>query len=193
MAADLFLGFRTKRQWIPPSDWCSKRTAPVEQVCSVCDCLSSPPDGWVDRWDFNRACCYETEAGALATVPPSAKDDFELFAYSLTGEKLDANGARVTVQPDDFLDVGLPPLPSKPTGGLPGFEPLGWDVVSHEGHLGFGHSPLSCNAMAEEVPVNRFCLIDNLDDALKVAQRFDREAPEPGPYFVVQVFRRRRP
>ena len=189
-APDLFLGYCCKRRWVPPSNWCPKRTSTVDQVCSVCNCLSAPPDGWVDRSDFNRACCYDTEAAALATVPPAAKDDFELFAYSLVGEKLDADGGRVAVEPDDFLDPRLPPLPQPPAGGLPGFDPLGWDVVSHEGHLGFGHSPLSCNSMAEEIPVNRACLIGSLEEALKLAQRFDREAPEPGPYFVVRVMRR---
>jgi hypothetical protein len=44
--------------------------------------------------------------------------------------------------------------------------------------------------MAEEIPVNRACLIGSLEEALKLAQRFDREAPEPGPYFVVRVMRR---
>ncbi len=52
---------------------------------------------------------------------------------------------------------------------------------------GFECSPLSCNGMAGEIPVNRYCLLDNVEQALRVAARFDEEQPEPGDYFVVEV------
>jgi hypothetical protein len=41
--------------------------------------------------------------------------------------------------------------------------------------------------MAEEIPVNDFCLIDDLDTALTTARRFGIEQPEPGPYVIVEV------
>jgi len=53
--------------------------------------------------------------------------------------------------------------------------------------LGFGCSPLTCNSMAENIPVNEFCLLDVLESALATAQRFEIEKPEPGPYFVIEV------
>lgn len=55
------------------------------------------------------------------------------------------------------------------------------------GILGFGCSPLSCNGMAEEISVNEFCLIDDLETALAAARRFGVEQPEPGPYVIVEV------
>ena len=69
---------------------------------------------------------------------------------------------------------------------------LGYDVVevsvaspSPPRLPGFGHSPLSCNLLAREVPVNRYCLVDNREDALRLAERFNREPPEPGTYFAL--------
>jgi hypothetical protein len=56
--------------------------------------------------------------------------------------------------------------------------------------MDFGCSPLSCCALAGEVGVNRHCLINDLDGALRLAQRWDQEEPEPGPYYVVQVLAR---
>ena len=53
--------------------------------------------------------------------------------------------------------------------------------------LGFGCSPLSCNGMAESIPVNDSCLIDDMETALAAARRFGVEQPEPGPYVIVEV------
>jgi hypothetical protein len=79
-----------------------------------------------------------------------------------------------------------------PTGPEPrGFVPLGYDVMSIQGnYMDFGCSPLSCNGLAREIRVNGHCLIDDLHEAVRLAQRFDVEQPEPGPYYVVQVLRR---
>jgi hypothetical protein len=43
--------------------------------------------------------------------------------------------------------------------------------------------------MAEEVPVNRFCLLGTLDEAIAFAERCAREEPEPGPFYVLEVLR----
>ena len=67
---------------------------------------------------------------------------------------------------------------------------IGYDVVERNasmGILGFGCSPLSCNGMAENIPVNEFCLLNDLESALATAHRFDAEKPEPGPYVVIEV------
>lgn len=53
----------------------------------------------------------------------------------------------------------------------------------------FECSPLSCNNMAKEFAVNRHCLVDDLDQAGSVAERFAVEEPEPGPYYVIEVWR----
>jgi len=41
--------------------------------------------------------------------------------------------------------------------------------------------------MAESIPVNEFCLIDDMETALATARRFGVEQPEPGPYVIVEV------
>ena len=46
--------------------------------------------------------------------------------------------------------------------------------------------------MAREIAVNRYCLIDTLDDAIATARIFAGEQPEPGDYYVVEVWRKRR-
>ena len=82
----------------------------------------------------------------------------------------------------------LPALPQEPE--LLPYHRIGYDIVERNaamGILGFGCSPLSCNSMAESIPVNEFCLLDDLELALAAARRFGTEKPEPGPYVIIEV------
>jgi len=90
-----------------------------------------------------------------------------------------SNGSRESFTPAVYA---VEPLPSN-------FVSLGFDVVSKSVSAFFECSPLSCNGMAAEAPVNQYCLVDALDDAVAAAVRFSHEEPEPGPYYVVEVLR----
>ena len=70
------------------------------------------------------------------------------------------------------------------------FRSLGYDAVHKylDDILGFECSPLSCNSLAQEWPVNRYCLLDDLTTAIEAARRFSIEKPEPGMYYVAEVF-----
>jgi hypothetical protein len=181
-----FLGYGVRRTALPAESTTFEQ-AGVEEICSVADHIAKRPTGWEKRWGFNRACCYDSEAVALATA--QGEDGFQLLAYALVEQKLDEVGNLVRVVPESIFVGGLPGLP---TGPVPdGFVSVGYDAVCSEPRfMDFCCSPLSCNGLATEIGVNRYCLIDDLDEALRVAQRFDREQPEPGPYYVVQVLRK---
>ena len=182
----VFLGFRAKQPWVPQPGWYEGGAKNVELVCSVADCLAEPPPGWIERWDFNRAGCYSTEAEALATVPEGSREDFVLFAYWVLPVTVTKDGREVPVSAGELFSPDLPPLPASET--VAGYVSIGFDVAAPtESVTGFEHSPLSCNLMAQEIAVNRYCLIERLEDALVVARRFNAEQPEPGEYIVVQV------
>lgn len=88
------------------------------------------------------------------------------------------------------------------------FERFGYDVVQFEpirlldldgaspaehsmATGGYGCSPLSCNGLACDYPVNRYCLLDDIDTAFQVGLTFGHEEPEPAPYVIVEVLGRR--
>jgi hypothetical protein len=180
-----FLGYGVRRTAVP-AGWTAGDRWPVEEICSVSDCIATRPDGWVERWDYNGACCYESADAALETRKGDAA--FRLLAYAFVAMKLNDGGELVTVDVDTLLPAGPRDLPS--TGVPDGLVSIGYDVVSKQGGasmMDFECSPLSCCMLAAEVPVNRNCLIDDLDEALRLAQKWDREEPEPGPYYLVQV------
>ncbi|MHB8416800.1 MAG: hypothetical protein ACYDCL_01905 [Myxococcales bacterium] len=144
----------------------------------------------VERWDFNRASCYATASTAWATVPAAADRLYHLFAYWLLPFAVIEGGERQLANLDALFDARLPPLPE---GGEPrDFEPLGFDVAEVSPYLGcFGHSPLSCNGLAMEVRVNRYCLVDTEAEAIALVEKCNREQPEPGDYYVIRIDRER--
>ena len=164
--------------------YCAKRS--FKDIASVSDCLSKRSDKWVERWDFNRATLWNTEVEAWACVPDESKPEFKVFAYRILPLLFDTSGIEKAVTIDQLFPADMPALPST----MPPWRRLGYDVVERDvstGMLGFGCSPLSCNGMAESIPVNEFCLIDDLEAALTAVRRFGVEQPEPGPYVIVEV------
>lgn len=185
----VFLGYRAKQHHPRQGTWETEfLPAQVLEVCSVGDCMAKPPPAWVERWDFNRACCYASAKAARATIPAAEpRGSYDVFAYWLLPVTV-TEGKQLQVNPDDLFDAHLPALPQG--DGPADFEPLGFDVIERETPvLGFGHSPLSCNGMAKEVRVNAYCLVDTEVEALELVARCNEEQPEPGTYYAIQVAR----
>jgi hypothetical protein len=183
----IFLGYLAKKPWPPLGSWDPEGKTGVSEVCSVSDCMCKRRPDWVDRWDFNRATCYETPNAAREAVPQEERDAVAVFAYWLIPDAgADGNPAELP------FEERLPPLPE--VAGPGDFEQLGYDIVGLKPNLPpFEHSPLSCNYLAMEEPVNRWCLVDEVERARTLAARWSvsETAPEPGTYYVVRVARER--
>jgi hypothetical protein len=157
-------------------DWL--KAAGVEEVCSVSTCISKEPDGWIDRWLHNEMWVYDSPELAWSVVPKAAQGGFDLYAYQMFPVEF-ANGER--------CPFTIPPLQVQP---LPvSFERLGFDAVSRHYANSFECSPLSCNSMAEHVSTNRYCLVDGSETAFRIASEFSVGGAEPGPYYVLAVWR----
>ena len=158
-------------------DWL--KAAGVNEVCSVSTCVSGAPDGWIDQWRHNEMWAYDTPELAWSVVPEAARSEFDLYAYLMFPVQFDEGQ-----QPFEIPPLTVAPLPSS-------FERLGIDVVSRSCGSSFECSPLSCNHMAEHVAVSRYCLVDEPDVAFGLAADFEAGGCEPGPYYVVEVWRQR--
>jgi hypothetical protein len=159
-------------------DWLE--AAGVRAIRSVCECVSSGPPDWIRHWTHNEMWVYSTIAAAWEVCPEDERPGYEMQAYRMLPTGWDEGIEE---------QFAIPPLQVEP---LPGdFRRVGFDVVSMEtGNAGFGHSPLSCNHMAREIPTNEDCLLDDIDVAKRTAAAFSRGDVEPGPYYVVEVLRR---
>jgi hypothetical protein len=143
----------------------------------------------VQRWDFNLATCHATLEAAEASIPPGERAGYTVFAYWL----VPSGDQEASTLVEEAFDSRLPALPDSP--GPTDFEVLGFDLVGLDATvMGFGCSPLSCNGLAKEERVNRFCLVDERDRALALAAQYSIPGAghESGTYYVVRVARQPR-
>jgi hypothetical protein len=167
-------GYFPKTTAVPPGWMASDR---VEEMCSVSQCINSGPDGWIDKWLHNELGFFNTRSDAVAVTMGDA-GSFEIFAYRLLPLRFNEGKAEAVTIPQLQVE-SLPP----------NFVTLGFDAVSKSVSSFFECSPLSCNNMAAELPVNRFCLLETLEEAVALAERCSSGEGEPGPYYVLEVLR----
>jgi hypothetical protein len=155
----------------------------VAEICSVSDCISKAPTGWIELWLHNELGWFNRISDAMKLMPTEAPSAYRLFAYRLCPERFRNGIAAQVVVP---ADVRPDPIPE-------GFQSLGFDAVSKsmESMLGFECSPLSCNSMASDIRANTHCLFASLEEAIAGATQFSIEQPEPGDYYVVEVLAQR--
>jgi hypothetical protein len=151
----------------------------VREICSVSECISSGADDWIAAWRHNGLGWFNHVADALSVAPEAQRGEFRLFAYRIHPDVFRGATRSTFSLPGD---VHPEPLPE-------GFRSMGFDSASKSSAEGLSLecSPLSCNGLAAELPVNEHCLFPSLDAAIAGAQRFAAEQPEPGDYYVVEV------
>lgn len=174
----VLIGYFPKRL-TPKPDWI---TAPdVVEVCSVSECIATAPENRIEHWTHNALWVYDTVAAARAVIPAGDEGQFAMYAYRMVPVMF-SDGAT------DAMEIPVRPEPLPP-----GFDSLGFDVVSRSVGTTFECSPLSCSDLAADWDANRFCLLPDLDTAFAAATQFSVEQPEPGPYVVIEVLRNAEP
>lgn len=186
----ILIGYVVKRIAMCP-DWL--KAAAVEEICSVAGCISDAIVSEARRWDCNGLVLFNDEGTALRSAADSEDAArLELFAYRLIPSAHGPNGAKPIAVGD------LPESESWPPQDIDlsrDFDFLGYDCAAtgwDRNVAGLGCSPLSCNCIAMQIPVNRHCLIGDREQAISTAARFGNEQPEPGTYFAIEVWRKRR-
>jgi len=174
-----FAGYMPKKVARKP-EWL-KNTG-VEEICSVSDCISPAPPGWIDHWTHNDLGLYDTLAAAEAVVPQQERADYEVFAFRLYPVRFDDDGM--------VMEEELVSRVKAPDTLLEGWQFLGYDLAGRSTGSYFECSPLSCNHCAEQVAVNRHCLLEDRDVAIQKGIEFGNpeSGVEPGPYYLLEVY-----
>lgn len=188
----IFLGFIAKKYHpVSPDEW-----GGAEEICSVSRCIAPFPDCWDDEPfeppPFNRAYCLATADDARSRIFDWQRAESRIYALRVFPAVFARESRAPLILSAEELYSELADLPNLPTEpDLSGFDRLGFDatVLGMQNQWGWSCSPLSCNFMFEHHPVNQYCLIDELSDAVAAAQDFAKSEPEPGPYVIVEVFR----
>lgn len=175
--APVLAGYMPKRT-MRGEEW--MKDVPFHEVCSVSNCMSKAPEGWLDPWLHNELWFFDTAKLAQSVVPPEELPRHDLYAFKLFP---------VIFKDGTAKPPSLPEVKVEPLGEM--FEFLGHDALSSNENVIGGCSPLSCNYMWQQAVVNQWCLVDDLEAAVDLARRFSIEKPEPGDYWVVEVWRHR--
>ena len=151
--------------------------ASVDEICSVSDCIARGPD--LMTGDINPMGGYGSLEAAWQAVPVDRQGDFCLFAYRVAPVRF-RDGQE---EPLELPSLDIDPIPSS-------FTLLGYDAVELSDGPCLGCSPLSCNGQAARTVVNRHCLMSTEAQGMALAREYSITQPEPGPYGVVEVWRK---
>ena len=163
------------------SDWL--KAPGVVDICSVSGCWSTDFADYINYWEHNGYWFFD----APRIIENLAKDEnidlsgMTLFYYEAYEYEFDENTgtwSTFAAEPDSKTDVTAPT-----DKHLQGF-----DVVEFSCHTNPGCSPLSCNGLADKLPVNRHCLFDSFDEAKDALDRGLFVNCEPGPYRIIAVY-----
>ena len=173
------LGYMAKRIMARP-DWL--KAPAVVDIYAVSDCMSDDFCDYISSWKHNGFWFFDSPA-VLESVAEEKGVDLAgtvLFYYRSHPQQFDAErGVWEDYGPDPDIQTAVTP----PTEA----ELLGYDVVTYHYQRGPECSPLSCNGIASEIPVNQHCLLDSLDDAVERLDSGIFNDAEPGPLRIIAV------
>lgn len=141
------------------------------------NCISEGPENWINEWKHNDRGFYNSEE-IMMQVLKEYKEKYNFFAYKLY-PLIFING----VIKDYKISLNLKTI-------LSDYNLLGFDIVSRSKADFFECSPLSCNNACEVYSVNRYCLIDKIEDAYNYCLEIEKGKWEPGPYYLFEVYRK---
>ena len=180
------VGFFPKHRWTR-ENFPDSFPAPkfVQQICSASNCIVKGPSCFdypaISEVSFNQYGGFNRLEDAKSVIPSGHREEYDIFAYwipEMIYEDGQTKPAEIgCVEPDE-----IPPENDD-------FEVIGFDVIEMA-YCSIGHSPLTCNGQAGlyESMLNKYCLVQKEADAIKLAEKFSIEKPEPGNYTVVEVW-----
>jgi hypothetical protein len=149
----------------------------VLDVYSVGNCVNDDFADYIDYWKHNGHWLFDSPEiiQALAQDNHIQLEEASLFYYEVYEKEFNGKDW-VRYQPEASLRTDIL-VPSDKA--LEGF-----DVVSSYR----GHSPLSCNYMAAEIPTNEHCLFVSFEEAYAKVSAGAFNDAEPGPYRIFAVY-----
>ena len=174
-------GYMAKRVANRP-DWAFSTS--VSDVHSVSHCISKAFCDYIPHWKHNGFWFFDSprvieEVASLASADLAST---QVFYYEVHEHEFDAQ--RKCWQS----------FSPEPSFGLNVVEPkdrqlMGYDVVTFSAHTSPECSPLSCNGLAERMPVNAHCLLSSLAEAKTLLESGAFDGSEPGLLRIFAVYR----
>jgi len=172
------VGYMAKRVH-EKTDWIG---APqVVDLYSVSGCISENFTDYINYWKHNGYWLFDAPAiiQGIAQENSMSLDGVSLFYYE--AYELEFEGGNWKPYAPEFSFLTRVAEPSRRQ--LEGF-----DVVTFWCRTSPECSPLSCNSLAKDLPVNAHCLLANFEEAEAQLNRGAFANSEPGPYRIFAVY-----
>jgi len=173
-------GFMVKQVSRKP-EWLSAPT--VEDIYSVSHCISKAFCDYIPHWKHNGYWLFNDipTLQQVAVQAAVALEPYKLFYYEIHDQQFDA---------DSKTWESFKPEPSFETAvAIPHEKQLeGYDVVTFSVGTNPECSPLSCNSLAEHLPVTTHCLLASFEESKRFIEDGLFDGSEPGPYRIFAVF-----
>lgn len=155
----------------------------VIDIFSVSPCISKDFADYIDYWRHNGFWLFNSPSVIEEIVVQEGINpaDLRLFYYEVYEQQLDDDAMRwSSFDPEPSFTTNV----EKPANAhLEGF-----DVVSFSSGTSQECSPLSCNALAEELSVNAHCLFETFEEAKDALEAGKFNNSEPGPFRIFSVY-----
>ena len=173
-------GFIAKKIHTSP-DWL--KAGAVADIYSVSNCISGAFCDYIPHWKHNGYWLFDSPE-VIREIASNEKVDLsghKLFYYEVHEEQFnDERKLWEPFGPETTIETAV---------DVPGEKKLeGFDVVSFYALSAPECSPLSCNHMAESIPVNAHCLLATFAEAKHLIETGAFKACELGPYRIFAVY-----
>ena len=173
-------GYLSKQLCRAP-DWLKNDS--VQDIYSLSNCISDAFCDYIPHWKHNGYWLFNSPA-LLQEVAAAESIDLsenQLFYYEVYENQFDEHTKTwEPFEPEKSFETAVV---------VPGQMHLeGYDVVNFYARTSPECSLLSCNHMAETIPVNRHCLLASFDEAKNLLESGAFDNCEPGPYRIFAVY-----
>lgn len=161
-------------------DWLE--TDKVEDIYSVSGCVSIDFDDWINYWKHNGYWFFDDPSiiENIATENAISLEGMELFFYRVYEKQWDEESEEwFAFEPEKSFETNVHDPENEKI--------VGYDVVSYYCQTSAECSPLSCNHLAQEMKVNKHCLLSTFEEAKELVESGRLKDCEPGPYRIFEV------
>lgn len=175
-----------------PAGYMSKRVSPrpgwikapnVEDICSVSGCVSKEFAEYINYWKHNGYWLFNSPRDILEVVIDKGIDICEttMFYYEVFyREFCEETRQWSQFEPEASFATNVEEPHHRKF--------VGYDVVTFFVHNSPECSPLSCNGLASNAAVNRHCLLDTFEEAVRGLEAGVFDDSEPGPFRIFAVY-----
>ncbi|HLO30178.1 MAG TPA: hypothetical protein VK249_13625 [Anaerolineales bacterium] len=162
-------------EWLP----CTQ----VTKLYAVSGCASKDFTNYIPYWKHNKYWFFnDPQDMDIIIDQEEIPDEFELLFYGLYEKEFDEEQQTwQEIMAEESFGYQVKNPDQK--------DFLGFDIVSYSAGNSHECSPLSCNWLCKEVEVNEYCLLDDLDEAIRLTESLNEKKAEPGPYRIIAVNR----